>query len=41
MVTLVQGDMEGCPYYDQLMEFIGKRQGVERQNFLKQILLYF
>lgn len=30
MATLVQGDMEGYPYYDQLMEFIGKRQGVER-----------
>ncbi|NRT34285.1 sugar/nucleoside kinase (ribokinase family) [Clostridium beijerinckii] len=30
MATLVQGDMEGYLYYDQLMEFIGKRQGVER-----------
>ncbi|WP_238900346.1 sugar kinase [Clostridium sp. YIM B02500] len=30
MATLVQGDMEGYPYYDQLMEFIGKRQCVER-----------
>ncbi|WP_026888105.1 sugar kinase [Clostridium beijerinckii] len=30
MATLVQGDMEGYPYYEQLMEFIGKKQGVER-----------
>lgn len=30
MATLVQGDMEGYPYFDQLMEFIGKKQGVER-----------
>ncbi|MFW2488973.1 sugar kinase [Clostridium chromiireducens] len=30
MATLVQGDMEGYPYFDQLMEFIGKKQGIER-----------
>jgi len=30
MATLVQGDMEGYPYYDQLLEFIGKKQGIER-----------
>lgn len=30
MATLVAGDMEGYPYYDQLMEFIGKKQGIER-----------
>ncbi|MVX65843.1 sugar kinase [Clostridium chromiireducens] len=30
IATLVQGDMEGYPYFDQLMEFIGKKQGVER-----------
>jgi 2-dehydro-3-deoxygluconokinase len=30
MATLVQGDMEGYPYYNQLMEFIGKKQGIER-----------
>lgn len=30
MATLVPGDMEGYPYYDQLMEFIGKKQGIER-----------
>ncbi|OOM14552.1 2-dehydro-3-deoxygluconokinase [Clostridium saccharobutylicum] len=30
MATLVQGDMEGYPHYDQLMEFIGKKQGIER-----------
>lgn len=30
MATLVPGDMEGYPYYDQLMEFIGKRQGIDR-----------
>lgn len=30
MATLVKGDMEGYPYYDQLMEFIGKKQGIER-----------
>ena len=30
MATLVKGDMEGYPYYDQLMEFIGKKQGIDR-----------
>lgn len=30
MATLVAGDMEGYPYRDQLMEFIGKKQGIER-----------
>lgn len=30
MATLVQGDMEGYPYYDQLLEFIGKKQGIDR-----------
>ena len=30
MATLVQGDMEGYPYYDQLLEFIGKKKGVDR-----------
>ena len=30
MATLVKGDMEGYPYYDQLMEFIGRKQGIER-----------
>lgn len=30
MATLVQGDMEGYPYYEQLLEFIGKKQGIER-----------
>jgi 2-dehydro-3-deoxygluconokinase len=30
MATLVKGDMEGYPYYEQLMEFIGKKQGIER-----------
>ena len=30
MATLVKGDMEGYPYYNQLMEFIGKKQGIER-----------
>lgn len=30
MATLVEGDMEGYPYYDQLLEFIGKKQGMER-----------
>lgn len=30
MATLVLGDMEGYPYYDQLLEFIGKKQGIER-----------
>lgn len=30
MATLVPGDMEGYPYYDQLMEFIGKKQGIDR-----------
>lgn len=30
MATLVQGDMEGYPYYNQLLEFIGKKQGIER-----------
>lgn len=30
MATLVKGDMEGYPHYDQLMEFIGKKQGIDR-----------
>lgn len=30
MATLVKGDMEGYPYYDQLLEFIGKKKHVER-----------
>ena len=30
MATLSSGDMTGYPYFDQLMEFIGKKQGVDR-----------
>jgi 2-dehydro-3-deoxygluconokinase len=30
MATLVKGDMEGYPCFEQLMQFIGKRQRVER-----------
>jgi 2-dehydro-3-deoxygluconokinase len=30
MATLVQGDMEGYPYLDQLLEFMGKKKGVDR-----------
>ena len=30
MATLVKGDMEGYPISDQLLEFIGKKQGIER-----------
>jgi 2-dehydro-3-deoxygluconokinase len=30
MVTLVKGDMEGYPYFDQLMEFIGRKVGIDR-----------
>ena len=29
MATLSSGDMTGYPYFDQLMEFIGKKQGVD------------
>ena len=30
MATLTSGDMTGYPCFDQLMEFIGKKQGVDR-----------
>ncbi|WP_245522809.1 sugar kinase [Thermoanaerobacter italicus] len=30
MATLVKGDIEGYPYWEQLMEFIGKRSKIER-----------
>ncbi|WP_295675443.1 sugar kinase [Clostridium sp. 2218st1_F5_2218SCRN_220325] len=30
MATLSSGDMTGYPYFDQLMEFIGRKQGVDR-----------
>lgn len=30
MATLVQGDMEGYPYLDQLLTFIGKKKSVDR-----------
>lgn len=30
MATLVKGDMEGYPSFEQLMEFIGKRHHIER-----------
>lgn len=30
MATLVQGDMEGLPYLDQLMAFMGKKKVVDR-----------
>jgi 2-dehydro-3-deoxygluconokinase len=30
MATLVQGDMEGYPYLDQLLEFMGKKKAIDR-----------
>ena len=30
MATLVKGDMEGYPYYDQLMGFMGNKKGIDR-----------
>ncbi|NMM64834.1 sugar kinase [Clostridium sp. P21] len=30
MATLVQGDMEGYPYLDQLLTFMGKKKGIDR-----------
>ncbi|MDT8717402.1 sugar kinase [Clostridium sp. 19966] len=30
MATLVKGDMEGFPYYDQLMQFMGKKKKIDR-----------
>lgn len=30
MAVLVRGDMEGYPYYEQLLEFIGKKNSTER-----------
>lgn len=30
MATLVKGDTEGYPYYDQLMEFMGEKKGIDR-----------
>jgi 2-dehydro-3-deoxygluconokinase len=30
MATLVQGDMEGYPYFEQLLTFMGKRKNVDR-----------
>ena len=30
MATLSSGDMTGYPYFDHLMEFIGRKQGVDR-----------
>ncbi|MGC7870667.1 sugar kinase [Desulfosporosinus sp. SYSU MS00001] len=30
MATLVPGDSEGYPYFEQLLEFIGEKQGIER-----------
>jgi 2-dehydro-3-deoxygluconokinase len=30
MATLVKGDMEGYPYYEQLMGFMGNKKGIDR-----------
>lgn len=30
MATLVEGDMEGYPYLDQLLMFMGKKKGIDR-----------
>lgn len=30
MATLVKGDMEGYPYYEQLMAFMGNKKGIDR-----------
>ena len=30
MATLVKGDMEGFPYYNQLLEFMGKKKCIDR-----------
>ena len=30
MATLASGDMTGYPSFEQLMEFIGKKHGVDR-----------
>lgn len=30
MATMVKGDMEGYPIYDQLMQFMGKNKVIDR-----------